>query len=126
MIRPLDFEDDERIGSVCWCGGCAEDPCTIREHESKAYTFGAAALAGVIGMAEAINDMWIARRRRLFQYDERKRAWYCVYCRGRQDHDPVPCGGWHCDDCPEMLTRDDARYKSVLRPFTQPSEESRG
>lgn len=56
MTRFLDFEDDERIGSVCWCGGCAADPCSYREHEAKAYTYGAAAAFGIIGMFEAIRQ----------------------------------------------------------------------
>lgn len=63
MTRLLDFEDDERIGAVCWCGGCVEDPCTILEHEAKAYTFGAAAAFGLIGMAQAIrrreDEKWL-------------------------------------------------------------------
>lgn len=58
-VQAVYFTDYDRIGPVCWCGGCAEDPCTMADHEAKAYTYGAAALVGLIGMAEAIR-----RRRR--------------------------------------------------------------
>lgn len=75
MMQLLDFEDHERIGPVCWCGGCAEDPCTIREHEAKAYTFGAAVAFGLIGMAEAI----------------RARGWTCPECFGGNFSDEDEC-----------------------------------
>jgi hypothetical protein len=50
----VDFDGLPRERSVCWCGGCAEDPCVPADHEAKAYGYGLAAAFGIIGMFEAI------------------------------------------------------------------------
>lgn len=55
MSTPV-YEDDSDRSPCCWCGGCgaAGDPCSMSDHEDKAYAYGAAVAFGIIGMAEAI------------------------------------------------------------------------
>jgi hypothetical protein len=56
MSKFIEFDDDEPYSPVCWCGGCEEDPCSIYQHENRAYSFGVAVAFGLMGMAEAIRE----------------------------------------------------------------------
>jgi hypothetical protein len=55
----VDFDGLPCERSVCWCGGCAEDPCVPADHEAKAYGYGLAAAFGIIGMFTAIRDRYL-------------------------------------------------------------------
>lgn len=89
----LDFEDDERIGPVCWCGGCAEDPCMVSDHEAKAYTSGLMVAFGVMGMADAIreNAPFVVDREYWTSGIDGRRYYTC-----------------HCPGCGAMLKRREA------------------